>query len=124
MIFTLKDLIYVISILVVFISTWEAMKYKLKKIEDSNATIKRIVFQEKGGLNIIDNPTCKEHRKQIKTDISVVKLDIKREAETTQRAFDEIQCLNQNIIKIMMHMKLEPVVYRRRKQNVNEDTDV
>jgi len=115
MIFELKDLIYVCIYVASMAGVFAAMKYRVEKVEDVTTSIKDIMFLEKGGLNLIDNSTCIEHRQQVKTDIRVVKSDVDREAENTRRAFDEIRCLNQNIIKLMLHMKVEPVIFNREK---------
>lgn len=100
--FTLRDIIYMAVYVATIAGLFTKVQSKLNQLSKSNESIKNIIFLEKGGLNVVDNAKCVEHR-------NVVHNVIRREAETTQDAVTQIHCLNQNIIKIMVHMKLEPI---------------
>lgn len=100
--FTLKDIIY-ISVYVASVATlFTKMRSSLKELKEGVNSIKKILFKEKGGLNIVDNTRCKEHR-------DGVHKSIRREAAQTQDALAQIYNLNQNVIRIMMHMNIEPI---------------
>ena len=105
--FSVKDLVYISVYLISVIGMLYAMKYRVKKVEDSNEILKNIIFRDKGGLNVVDNQSCKDHR-------DLVYQKIRDESGVTQRAFENIDCINQNIFKIMVHMKLKPIVFERK----------
>lgn len=113
MTFTLKDLIYVGVYIISFVGVLAGFKYRLQKTEDTNQSLKKIIFLEKGGLNLVTNDVCMGHR-------NVIHTNIRREAKIAGQAFDQITLMNQNVIKIMMHMKLEPIVVLDRRGS--EDT--
>ena len=104
---TLKDLIYMGVYVASVAVSYAGFIYRIQKTEEGHQTLKNIVFLEKGGLNIVTTEACKQHRNQIHRSI-------RREASITSEAFDQVHCLNQNVIKIMMHMKLEPIIIERR----------
>ena len=93
--FTLKDLVYI----AIYVATVTALivkfRYRISKAEDAVRHLNRIVFLERGGLNVITQAECLRRR----TDI----------IDHTQEALKQIQCLNQNIVKIMLKLHLEPV---------------
>lgn len=112
--FTLRDLIYMVVYVTSVVGAYKGFSYRIQKTEDTHQTIKNIIFLEKGGLNIVTNEACKQHRDMIHNRI-------RREASVTRDAFDQVHCLNQNIIKIMMHLKLEPIVMERRSTDDGMD---
>ena len=101
--FTLKDSIYIIIQLCTVIGFLFALNFKVRKLEESNQLVKKVMFQDRGGLNLVDNETCKSHRDQVHTCI-------RNEAAVNRRAFEHIDVINQNIIQIMMHLKIQPKV--------------
>ncbi len=103
--FTFRDVIYMSVYVASIAGSFAWFKYSVGNLKQSVDSIKKILFLEKGGLNIVDNSKCKEHR-------DTVHKSIRREAEITHDALTQIHCLNQNIIRIMTHMKLEPIVIK------------
>lgn len=101
--FTLRDAIYIGTYIVSISGIIFGLKFRISKNEASTQTLNKIVFKEKGGLNVVTTEVCKQHR-------DTIHKSIRQEAAITRKAFEQIRCLNQNIIKIMMHMQLEPTV--------------
>ena len=108
--FTLKDLIYISVYVATFTGSQVRLRSSLAAMSKGLETINNIIFQDKGGLNIVDNATCK------KTN-DIVHNSIRREAEITHDALDQIQGLNENVITIMLHMNLKPITIKPRKRN-------
>lgn len=100
--FTPRDAIYVGTYVASILGVLFGFKFRIQKTEEKNKTLSNIIFQEKGGLNVVTNEVCKQHRDHIHNSI-------RREAGVTNEAFRQISCLNQNIIKMMVHMNLEPI---------------
>lgn len=113
--FEIKDIFTFCACIVTIIGAWFGLNYKIKKIEETTAGMYAVMFLEKGGLNLIDRNTCAGNREQVQKNISSVKNEVNEAREETRRAFDELSILNQNLIKIMMHMQIEPVIYKRKK---------
>lgn len=111
--FTLRDALYIGTYVSSITGLLISFKFRLKKTEDSYATIANVIFLDKGGLNIVTNDTCKGHRDQIHTSI-------RREASITNEAFRQISCLNKNIVKMMVHMKLEPILVDHKDRGEDE----
>ena len=107
--FTLRDAIYIGINVSSVLGLLIGLKFRIQRTEASNKTLNNIIFQEKGGLNVVTNEVCKSHRDQIHNSI-------RREAGVTNEAFRQISCLNQNIIKMMVHMNLEPIVIEHKTQ--------
>lgn len=80
---------------------WAATKFKVKKIEDSTRNLNNVVFEKRGGLNLVSNKTCKERRKPI-YDI------IDREAGITSDAVDRIENLTENMYILMGSQGVKP----------------
>jgi len=105
---TLRDALYIGTYVFSIGGLLVGFKLKIQKVD----TISKIIFQEKGGLNVVTNDVCKSHRDQIHSSI-------RREARVTDEAFRQISCLNQNIIKMMVHLGLDPIVVEHKP--VGED---
>lgn len=105
----LKDFIYIGIYVVSFVGLLAGFRYKIKKVEDSNVNMKNIIFEEKGGLNIVSNKSCKERRQSIH-DI------IDREAGITSNAIDKIDNLSANIHILMGAQGLEPIKFIKKEQ--------
>ena len=100
--FDYKDLGYLLVYAITFVGTFSAFKYRISRVEDLVGTIKKTVFKSRGGLNVIDYSTCKEHR-------ATFNKKLEEEAKLTKECAKDIQYMNQNIVKIMVHMKIEPI---------------
>jgi len=109
-----REWLIILGWVITIVGVYFAFTSRVKKIEESNDSLKKIVFLEKGGLNVVDNTTCKSLR-------NTVYSAIRRESGVTKAAFRNIDCLNQNIIKIMMHMKLKPIVFERSEKEREAD---
>lgn len=108
--FGLRDVIYIAVYVATVAALFAGFKSRLNKLQESIESVKNILFLEKGGLNLVDNNKCKEHQD------SVYQM-IRRESEVTSDAIDQMQVMNQNMIKIMLHMNLEPVAAPPKKRN-------
>ena len=105
MTFTLRDLIYVCVYVATVAGLFAGLRFSIGQLKKSVGSIQNIIFKDKGGLNIVDNDKCKEHR-------DTIHKSIRREAEITHDALTQIHCVNQNIVKIMVHLQLEPIVVK------------
>lgn len=111
MILELKDIIYILVYVVSVTGFIVSFKYRISKVaEDAKHRIskvaedaklaKRTLFRKDGTLNVLNQTACKEHRE-------VIESDLKRESDTLKRAFRDIEFLNNNVIRIMIHLKIE-----------------
>jgi len=80
---------------------WAGLRYKIKRIERSDKNQNNIMFEEKGGLNLVSNPVCLERRRSIHNIIE-------RESGITADAIDRIDNLQENMYLIMGSMNIEP----------------
>ena len=106
----LKDLIYIIINVMSIVTVMLAFRNRIKNLEEFKALVKSVLFQNDATLNLINRQTCKDHRD------NVYKM-IRREAAITHKAFESIDLVNANIIKIALHMGLEPEERKREARN-------
>jgi hypothetical protein len=99
--FTLRDVIYIGTYVASLSVVVASMRARIKALEDKLRTVNRVVFQERGGLSVIQPEDCKQYRKEM--DRSAKELS------------DRLKCVEQNIVRIMIHMKLEPVQANKRQ---------
>lgn len=102
---TLKDMVYMAVYVASIAGLFATFRAGLSQLKASVDSIKNILFLEKGGLNIVDNYQCRTHR-------DTIHQNIRREAALTHEALQQIYYLNQNITKLMVHMKVEPIVVK------------
>lgn len=102
MTWTLRDMIYMAVYVASIAGLFTQFKAGLNSVCQRVDELRNAVFLEKGGLNVVDNNQCMAHR-------DVIHRSIRREANLTHEALQQIYCLNQNITKLMVHMKIEPI---------------
>ena len=93
--FTLKDLVYIGIYVATVTGLIAKFRYRISRVEDSTRTINRVVFMERGGLNVITKVECEKSQANLR--------------QHSQDALNQISIINQNIVKIMMDMNLEPI---------------
>ena len=96
--FTLRDLMYIGVYVATVTGVMVRFKNQIQRLEKSMGTINRVIFLERGGLNVVTKDDCSSHRDTIQ--------------EQTQDAVDQIHCVNQNVVRIMRAMDLEPIVMK------------
>ena len=111
MTFDIKTTLLVTGYIVTCVSFLFAFIYKVKNVEKEHAALKKIIFLEKGGLNIVTIGSCRESRIKINRDI-------RRESGITKEALEQIKCLSDNVIIIMTKMELEPKIVPGKSQKV------
>lgn len=74
--------------------------YKLWSLHDKFKRLEKIVYQDTGGLNLIKFDQCKMHRDNVYTAI-------RRGENETKALIDEMKSLNENVLRIMFHLKIE-----------------
>ena len=62
------------------------------------STANKVIFLERGGLNVVCREECSDHRDNIQTQ--------------QQSVVDQVYCVNENVVKIMVSMGLEPKVMK------------
>lgn len=90
-----KDAMYVgaqVVAVTVFIMT---MRSKTSRTEEKVATLNRVVFKERGGLNMVSEDDCKETQAEFKKDMS--------------RLYDKVSRIERNVLRILVKMDIEPV---------------
>lgn len=102
--FTLRDIIYLSVYVTTVAVLFAKYKFKINQVSKNVDVIKNIIFLEKGGLNIVDNVSCTNHRK-------LVDESIQREAAMRKDAVAQIRHLNTNVTRLMIHLKVEPVEF-------------
>jgi hypothetical protein len=94
--FTLRDLVYITIYVVTVTAFIVKFKEQVKAVEKSQSTTNRVIFLERGGLNVVTKGDCEKHQ-----------ADLRR---YTQDAMCKIHVLDKNIIRIMLSMNLEPII--------------
>ena len=98
---SIKDLITWGGILASFSGVFAALRARVSRVEEKLNTVNKVIFKERGGLSMISAEDCGKSREEFKNEIREVSV--------------RMRCLEQNIIKIMTSMNLEPVVPERRQ---------
>jgi hypothetical protein len=113
MIWTIKDIISVITLLGMSIGGFMTLKYyhksqkdairnqekDIKKQKEETDLLKCVIFKPTGGLNLVDNATCNQHRVGIQERITA-------ESATVKKLFTKLDTLDENIITIMGHLNI------------------
>jgi hypothetical protein len=97
----IRTTIYIAGTFVTLTSFVFASLYKINALSNKNDSLNKIIYLEKGGLNIVTIDTCSEHRQEIAQEIE-------REAGLTKEAMVEIKCLSENMIILMTERGLTP----------------
>lgn len=90
-----KDAMYVgaqVVAVTVFIMT---MRSKTSRTEEKVGTLNRVVFKERGGLNMVTEDDCKETQAEFKKDMDKI--------------HDKVSRVEKNLLKIMVKMDIDPV---------------
>lgn len=101
--FTYKDIIYIGVYVATVTGLFTQVRLGLQQLKVSVDSINNILFLEKGGLNVLTVDQCKTHQ-------DVIHSRIRREADLTGTALRQLYFMNQNITRIMVHMKVEPII--------------
>ena len=92
----LKDILFIISIGIAI----GGYIYSVKQIKSDIKQIKRTLYHENGGLNLINCQACKQHR-------DIVFTAIRRGEQKAEEQTKELRILNERILRIMIHLKIE-----------------
>ncbi len=101
-------LVYVVSVVTIINSLKNSIKNLGKDIQSVKTEIgkdisllKKVIFRQDGALNFITQDVFRESK-------NLIYEKIRSEATVTQKAFKSIDTLNENVLKIMIHMKIQP----------------
>ena len=114
---TVNQYFAIIVNLCFFIGFLFALKFNAKRNTERVDKVEKAVFKKDGGLNVVNNETCSERMKSAdsacvsRSDALTARQD--RDAAIVIRAFENIDCLNQNMFKLLMYHKIEPAVAER-----------
>lgn len=104
-VFHVRDVVTIISSVVAVSVVFITMRSKVKALEEKVKLLTAVIFDHAGKMQIVDNCTCSDHRDRVAKEIT-------RTDHVVRRAFISIDLLNENIIKIMMHMNITPRLKR------------
>lgn len=90
---------YIIGYIVTVITFAILLKFTLGETRKDLKIIKDIIFADKGNLNLIDVSTCEKNR-------DIVHNKIRNIESAANMMISEIKELNNNVIAIMVHMKI------------------
>lgn len=93
---TARDIIHIVSLAVVI----AGFIYRIKQLEADCQQVKKTLYHEQGGLNIVSCAQCKTYRDDVFTAIR--KGDSKVDEQTK-----ELRILNERVLKIMIHLKID-----------------
>ena len=92
---TIKDIIYIITYFISIISVYFAARGRLANLENDSKLFKKILYKERGSLNLIDHEACKKNRDEVFSAI--------RRTERAMEMFaDNLKDVNKNTIEIRM----------------------
>jgi hypothetical protein len=80
-------------------SVFFSIRGRLNTIEKEAGQVRRILFGDRGNLNIIDVQACKANRDQ-------VFLAIRRGEQVQEMLLKRIEELNKNVLIIMVHLNI------------------
>lgn len=95
----IKDLIYLLTYVITLMSVFFSIRGRLNNIEKESGQVRRILFGDRGNLNIIDVQACKSNRDQ-------VFLAIRRGEQVQEMLLKRIEELNKNVLIIMVHLNI------------------
>lgn len=94
-----KDLVYLLTYIITIVSVFFSIRGRLSSIEKESGQVRRILFGDRGNLNIVDIETCKANRDQ-------VFLAIRRNEQVQEMLLKRIEELNKNVLIIMVHLNI------------------
>jgi hypothetical protein len=95
----LKDIIYLMTYILSMMGMFFTLRSELHGLKKENGTIRKIVFGERGKLNLVDSSTCEGHRKEI---IAM----IRRNETILQMVNEEMKEINKNLVIIMVTLDI------------------
>lgn len=95
--FGIRDLIYIIVYVLSLAGVFNAFKNRLKNLEREVRKGYKILYADRGQLNLIDQDTCKKYRDEVFTAI-------RRSERIIEMLLDKLEKINENMIIIMVHM--------------------
>lgn len=96
---TIKDIVYILAYIITIISGFVTFRARLKILETEMINNRKIIFGERGCLNLIDAKTCNEYRNQ-------VFIAIKRSEKAMESTTSKLDRLNDHLIKIMTKLEI------------------
>lgn len=96
-----KDIFYLCANAIFVAGVILSMKTKITSLEREFKRHTKIMYSDKGKLNIVDVAACKEHRDQIFESI-------RRANNVMEQALRKIEELNKNVLTIMIYLQINP----------------
>lgn len=97
---TIKDAIYVLFYLTSVFSVYFIARNRINNLEKDSRLFKKILYKERGALNLIDTETCKRHRDEVFSQI-------RRGEKVAEMLLANMQELNRNVITIMAYLDIK-----------------
>lgn len=95
-----KDIIYIIVYVVSVAGVFFAFKNKLNNVEKENGQVRRILFGDRGTLNLVDVKTCEKYRDEVFAAI-------RRGEQVNQMLLQKLEELAKNVIVIMVSLNIK-----------------
>lgn len=95
----IKDIIYLLVYIISMMSVFFSIRGRLHSIEKETGQVRRILFGDRGALNIIDVDTCRANRDQVFSAI-------RRGEQVQEMLLKRIEELNKNVLIIMVHLNI------------------
>lgn len=96
---TIKDVLYLMTYFVTFITLILSMKNTQSNMTQEIKLLRNIIFGEKGSLNIVDQAT-------LKAALDQVWIRIRHNEAAMNMILQEIKMLNRNVMAIMFKLKI------------------
>lgn len=94
-----RDIVYILFYVVTVVAWLVSYRSRVKDLYAKYNALYRVIYSKRGTLNLIEQGQCSKNMNQIYGKI--------RDNEQTMRmAFEKIDAMNENIVKIMIHMKI------------------
>lgn len=74
--------------------------YRHRQSVSDTKRLKKTIYQEEGGLNIVTCSTCKEHRDEVFNAI-------RKGEKQTEMLTKKIDAMNENVLKILFFLKID-----------------
>lgn len=103
----LRDIVYILVYMSSVFGVYFSFRNRLISLEKEIANNRKIIFGERGVLNLVDEKTCRSNRDQV--FISIRRGEAA--AENTDRKLDN---LNENLLAIMFHLKIKKLTHEEK----------
>jgi hypothetical protein len=99
MIFTIKDVIYIVGWFASVIGIFFAFRNELYNLKNQQKKEHGIIWEESGRLNLVDHKACREYR-------NLIWQNMRKSDSAIDRMSARLEGMNENIIRILVKLEL------------------